>query len=286
MYWVIDCCVASSSGPVTCVTISSDQTYVAVGHSTGNIYLYEISSSTTPTQLIKPTRTTLALTLKQVLSGRKEGHLQGSRILHIGFVGKRHTSIVSGDEDGRAFWWSLGKVVGVESNDVVRMLGSYPEPGTSPSPGRSNYPSKKPTTLFAALPLPLGVRGHGTDGFDLSVLVTPVKLVVVGMKPSARTWFRKMRDMTGGEMGGVVGCAAWLRAGEVECEEGEDVSDPVLAYSWGTCVRFLRVKIVSVEIEGSSKSVMEEQPEFVEGRRYDAPGPIRALQWYDQNVSA
>lgn len=269
---------------MTCVAISSDLTYIAVGHATGNIHLYDLPL--TPTGLpVKPARTTLALPLKQVLSGRKEGHLQGSRILHIGFVGKRHTSIVSGDEDGRAFWWSLGKVLGVESNDVVRMLGSYPEPGSIIPPGRTNHPAKKPTTLFAAMPLPLGAASHGTDNFDLSVLLTPVKLVLVGMKPSAKTWYRKMRDTTGGEVGAVMGCAAWLKAGEVEGNEGGDVSDPVLAYSWGTAVRFLRVKCVALEVESGGKGGEELQPEFVEGRRYDAPSPVRALQWYDQNVS-
>jgi WD40 repeat protein len=275
---------ASNSGPVTCVTISSDLTYIAVGHATGNIHLYDLPA--TPTGLsVKPARTTLALTLNQVLSGRKEGHLQGSRILHIGFVGKRHTSIVSGDEDGRAFWWSLGKVLGVESNDVVRMLGSYPEPGTISPTDRKSNPAKRPTTLFAALPLPLGAASHETDSFDLTVLLTPAKLVVVGMKPSARTWYRKLREATGGPGGGTIGCAAWLRAGEVEGEDEGEVSDPVLAYSWGTAVRFFRVKCMGVEIESGGKASNEVQPEFVEGRRYNAPSSVRALQWYDQNVS-
>lgn len=144
-----------TSGSVTAVKISPDQTYVAVGHASGNIYLYDLA---TPA---KPARSALALTLKQVMSGRKEGHLQNSRITHIGFVGKRHTSIVTGDEHGRAFWWSLGRVMGVDSTDVVRMLGSYPETEpTFPPVTTPTYPSKRPTTLFAADTLPLGERPH------------------------------------------------------------------------------------------------------------------------------
>jgi hypothetical protein len=256
------------------VTISSDQTYIAVGHATGNVYLYDLASPA------KPARTTLALTLKQVLSGRKEGHLQGSRILHIGFVGARHTSIVTGDEHGRAFWWSLGKVIGVESNDVVRMLGSYPEHEVNPSPdGISRYPSKKPTTLFGVHSLPLGEEPHPTDTFNFSVMITPVKLVVVGMKPTAKTWFRRMRDSLGGPLGGVMGCAAWLRAGELEAG-----SDPVLAYTWGTHVRFLRLRVVPSEVADGKKN--EDVPDFVEGRKFDAPNGVLALQWYDANVSA
>lgn len=252
--------IVKTSGAVTAVTISPDQTYVAVGHAGGNIYLYDLASPG------KPARTALALPLKQVLSGRKEGHLQNSRITHIGYVGARHTSIVSGDEHGRAFWWSLGKVMGVESTDVVRMLGSYPDV-ESPGP---TFPSKRPTTLFAAAPLPLGQ--HPTDEFHFTVLVTPLKIVVVGMKPSAKTWYRKMREDLGGVSGATCGCAAWLT--------GHD-SDPVLAYSWGHHVRLLRIQVVQEEEDGKVHQV----PRFIEGKRYDAPSTITALQWFDPHVS-
>ena len=245
-----------------------------MGHASGNIHLYDISNPT------KPARTTLALTLVQVLSGGKEGHLQGSRILHIGFVGARHTSIVTGDEHGRAFWWSLGKVVGMESNDVVRMLGSYPEQDAEGPP----FPSKRPTTLYAALPLPLGNKSHPTDSFQLVALLSPTKLVVVGMKPQAKTWFRKMRQSTGGDMGAVMGCAQWLPSGRVD-EVIRDASDPVLAYSWGTTVRFLRVRAVEKEADiMHAKGVPLETPKFVEANQWDAADLVQALQWFDQNV--
>lgn len=263
---------------ITAVTISSDETFIAAGLSSGSIYLYDLSS---PSQ---PARTAHFLTLKQIQSGRREGHLEGSRILHIGFVGTRHTSIVSGDEHGRAFWWSLGKVMGVESTDVIRMLGSYPSgliPTTAPP-----YPTKRPTTLFSASPLPLGDSPHPTDKFSLSALLTPSKLVIVGMKPQAKTWFRKMRDGDGGEQGGYIGCTAWLRSGKVSkgLDEGvakkkvsEEVSDPVIAYSWGKTVRFVRVRVHEVGEDVS--------PDFVEGRKWEAGESVKSLDWYDSNVS-
>ncbi|WWC73237.1 uncharacterized protein I206_107203 [Kwoniella pini CBS 10737] len=207
----------------------------------------------------RPARTSIALTLQQVLSGRREGHLQDSRIIHIGFVGARHTSIVSGDEYGRAFWWSLGKVIGVESNDVVRMLGSYPESGAE----APNHPSKRSTSLFAALPLPLDEETHTSDSFNLSALLTPTKLVIVGMKPKPRTWYRKMRENIGGGTGGLAGTAAWNRS---------DTKDPVLAYSWGVSVHVIYVK-------------GDKEPEFVEGKTLHLQEPIRALQWYNANAS-
>lgn len=260
---------ARASGPVTAVAISPDHTYLAVGHATGNIYLYALTSPS------KPARTAPALQLRSVLTGRKEGHLVNSRILHIGFVGSRHTAIVSADEHGRAFWSSLGRVLGVDSSDVVRMLGSYP-----PS-ADAELPPSKASTLFAAPPLPLGKLSHATDTFQLAALLTPSKLVVVGLKPSARTWFRRLRGSEGGPQGGVViGCATWLPAGSLT-DSPQGVSDPVLAYSWGSAVRFLRVRVVQLDEDPATARKVE----FVEGRRWDAGGLVNALQWLDPNVS-
>jgi hypothetical protein len=135
--------------------------------------------------------------------------------------------------------------MGVESNDVIRMLGSY----------------QKQSTLFAMAPLPIGP--HGTDQYSLSALLTPSKLVIVGLKP-AKTWYRKMRDVSHFN----VGVAAWLSA-----EKASEGSDPVLAYSWGRTLRFLKVV------------ASDQSPDFVLGQQWIAPSPITSLSWYDPNVS-
>jgi WD40 repeat protein len=237
----VRCVLSSISSRVTCVSISPDSTFVGVGHATGEIYLYDLSSPGKAARQVRP------VTMQQVMTGRKEGHLENSKILHIGFVGARHTSIVTGDEHGRAFWWSLGRIIGVESNDVIRMLGSY----------------QKQSSLFAMAPLPIAPEAHVTDTYSLSALLTPSKLVIVGLKP-AKTWYRKMRDATHLN----VGAMAWLGPGKIA--EG---SDPVLAYSWGKSLRFLRV------------TASEQTPDFVLGQQWTAPSPISLMSWYDPNVS-
>lgn len=160
---------------------------------------------------------------------------------------------------------------------------------SGPTSIRSQH-AKRATTLFAALPLPLGEGPHATDGFHISALLTPVKLVVVGMKPSAKTWFRKMRNDAGGPYGGYVGCASWLRSGEVAAGDGRTPSsDPVLAYSWGTTLRFLRVRIVTTPAPepkpGDKRAEPTKTPEFIEGKKWEAPRAIHAMQWFDSDVS-
>ncbi|KAI0245854.1 hypothetical protein BJV78DRAFT_1259612 [Lactifluus subvellereus] len=116
-------------GAVTALALSHDHTFVAAGHATGNIQLFDLKNPHVPAGSVLPT------TLAAVASGRKEGHLQGSRIVSIGFIAGRHTAIVSADQTGLAFYHSLGKALFVEASDVLRILGKYPN-GEAVVPGQ------------------------------------------------------------------------------------------------------------------------------------------------------
>ncbi len=235
-------------------------------------------------------RTAPALPPHAVRSGRKEGHVVGSRILHVDFVGKRHTAIISGDEYGRAFWWSLGKVMGVESNDVVRLLGSYePVPGKGVGGGPSDRRRKTPT-LIAATPLPLGSTSHGTDTFTLTALMTQSKLVIVGLKPSPRTWFRRARPADEVHKGRLAG-AVWLASGGTSrnalkgAASAGNNQDPVVAYSWGRTIRLLRVQVVPSEgpVDPAAKAPPN-RVEFIEGKSWSADSRIHWLDWFGSDV--
>ncbi|KAI0715216.1 hypothetical protein C8Q76DRAFT_568514, partial [Earliella scabrosa] len=106
-------------GAVTALALSFDHTYVAVGHVTGHVQLYDLRSPKVPARAVPPT------TLAAVASGRQEGHLVGSRIISVGFVAGWHTALVSADDAGLAFYHSLGKVLFVDATDILRILGKY-----------------------------------------------------------------------------------------------------------------------------------------------------------------
>ncbi|KAH9948952.1 hypothetical protein B0H21DRAFT_196377 [Amylocystis lapponica] len=107
-------------GPVTALALSFDHTFVASGHSTGHIQLFDLHAPKTPARFVAPT------TLAAVASGRQEGHLVGSRIVSIGFIAGRHTAIVSADDSGLAFYHSLGKVLFMEALTLFVFLASIP----------------------------------------------------------------------------------------------------------------------------------------------------------------
>lgn len=79
-------------GAVTSLAISSDHTQIVSGHAQGYILIWDLQRPTNPVRSISPISSAVAA------GGRKEGHIRGSSILHVGFVGMRKNGIVSGDD--------------------------------------------------------------------------------------------------------------------------------------------------------------------------------------------
>ena len=80
-------------GPVTALSISSDQTLLAAGYGAGFIIVWDIQRRSA-TRIISP--------LLQ-WDGRKDGHMLGSAVVHIGFVGGSKSELVSGDNQVKSF---------------------------------------------------------------------------------------------------------------------------------------------------------------------------------------
>ncbi|CAE6424783.1 unnamed protein product [Rhizoctonia solani] len=252
--------LATHPGAVTAIALSTDHTYVAVGHARGHIFLYDLSSPQTPARTVEP------VALKAVLAGRKEGHLIDTPVSHVSFVGARHTAIVSADAAGLAFYHSLGKLFFVEASDVVRILGRYPTPEEVPigpatearlrtdAKGKgkatdSASHTRVPTVIVRVASLPLGTTQHSTDPYQIQALITPSKLIVVGFKPSPKTWFRRHNPNQGSKNEPLL---AWFPAHIASGDTAKQVNpgrgkpgpttSPVLVYTWGNVLHFLSVK--------------------------------------------
>ncbi|KAI0823370.1 Golgi CORVET complex core vacuolar protein 8-domain-containing protein [Trametes gibbosa] len=292
-------------GAVTALALSFDHTYVAVGHAAGYIQLYDLRSPKVAARVVPPT------TLSAVASGRQEGHIAGSRIVSVGFVAGRHTALVSADDSGLAFYHSLGKVFFVDATDILRILGKYPDeeaPDASLALGHRfrRRRARKPATILSMAPLPLGTCTHPTDTYNLVALLTPIKLVIVGLKPSPKTWYRRHRD-TGEEVSSksrFKGTLAWfpsvsLHADLSSASERDSKKSPVngihpsstptLAYSWGECLHLLRVsedkvtQTVKDAKSGKTSKVEIGRIVFEEMGSWTASDDILALQWLNVN---
>ncbi|KAJ7084430.1 Golgi CORVET complex core vacuolar protein 8-domain-containing protein [Mycena belliarum] len=299
-------------GPVSALALSHDHTFVASGHASGHIQLFDLKAPHTPARTVAPT------TLAAVSSGRQEGHLRGSRIVNIGFVAGRHTALVTADEHGLAFYHSLGKVLFVEASDILRILGKYPDqesPPLSSLPANNRVLSTSPPrrrrrknryTILAMTPLPLGVAPHPTDAYNVIAMLTPTKLVVVGLKPTPRTWFKCPRSVDGpddpnsslrwkGAMawfpstaGSGLGALNGTSADSKESTTGKP-SAPVLAYSWGNTLHLLclsesRVKqLVRNSRTGKTSEVEVGRIAYTAAGKWAAEEHILAVQWLNAN---
>ncbi|KAF8578041.1 hypothetical protein K439DRAFT_1639240 [Ramaria rubella] len=313
------------AGPVSAISLSRDHTFLAVGYAFGHINLYDISRPQTPARSVFPT------SLTAVASGRKEGHIEGSRIISLGFVGARHTAIVSADESGLAFYHSLGKVLFVEATDTLRILGKYPdaeenssltqngketkklrvngESANSTDPaGPRPWKPRKGSTILAMASLPLGTSVHPTENYNLVALLTSAKLVIVGLRPSPRTWFRRHRDNSNDSLSNSSkwrGCLAWFPSVDPGSEAGNGVpslvsvqsngrdlvkpnhrTQPILAYSWDRTIYLLRVSESKVKQmkqstknPGKTMTVEVGKVELEEIAQWSTDVDYLAMQW-------
>ncbi|KAI0267108.1 Golgi CORVET complex core vacuolar protein 8-domain-containing protein [Gloeopeniophorella convolvens] len=291
-------------GAVTALALSHDHTFVAAGHATGHIQLFDLSKPQVSARSVPPT------TLAAVASGRKEGHIQGSRIVNIGFVAGRHTAVVTADQTGLAFYHSLGKALFFEASDVLRILGKYPDeeihvPGQLPFHRRR---ARRANTILAMAPLPLGTVPHPTDAYNVTALLTAVKIVIVGLKPSPKTWYRKHRDEDDEQMGKAKfrGALAWFPSvvpgappGSMKLEPAKKVNGkgivkpppttPMLLYSWGPTLRLLLVselktsEKVTNQRTGKTTTIEVGRLVLEEKARWRAQDNVCALQWLNAN---
>lgn len=301
---------------MTSIALSDDHTCIASGHITGHIHLYDLKKPNSPFRSVPP------VTLSAVSSGRKEGHLEGSCIVSIGFIARRHTAIVSADEKGLAFFHSLGKLLFVEAPDILRILGRYPDSSLSLKPPPRHLPSlvqndgleQGPNvranryTILAMAPLPLGTP-NPTDAYDLVALLTPTKLVVVGLRPTPKTWFKFPRDPSEGTSRfGCKGALAWFpsisrstssklpEASQAGKQKGKGWSSessvaPMLAFTWGTSLRLVRVS--ESKVMGPAKNVKSSGIEVEVGtivyelvRKWIMEDDIISVQWLNVNVGS
>ena len=292
-------------GAVTALALSHDHTFVAAGHATGHIQLFDLKKPHVPARFVPPT------TLAAVGSGRKEGHLEGSRIVNIGFVAGRHTAIVTADQTGLAFYHSLGKALFFEASDVLRILGKYPNeetvvPGQPPFHRRR---ARRTNTILGMAPLPLGTVPHPTDAYNVTALLTAAKLVIVGLKPSPKTWYRKHREEDNDQTGKAKfrAAMAWFPSvvptastshTKPEPAKKDNTKDtpphttPMLVYSWGSKFRLLLVSELKTtekftsERTGKLMTVEVGRLVFEERAQWTARDNVHAIQWLNAKVGS
>ncbi|KAF2736629.1 hypothetical protein EJ04DRAFT_153543 [Polyplosphaeria fusca] len=265
---------AIECGPVTALAISADHSTVAGGHATGHIFTWELARPAKPFLHIPPLD-------QNTLDDRKsDGHISGNCILHIGFLGTRHTALVSADDGGMAFSHLATRGLGAIARTVkiTRILGRYPLSATSLEKPR------KPSSVLAFAPLPLGNVEQPTDDMGLTALLTPYLLVVVSTTPLAQTQHKASRPKEIAPHSTLSGCLAWFPAVKLKNPSGEPnkaVSKTKLVYCWSNILTILDVEcVVSPPTEKEKPTELNFRPRS----RWRSEEAIVAVQWLSRSV--
>lgn len=266
---------AVESGAVTSISISADHSTVAGGHTSGIIFTWELAKPAKPFLEISP--------IDRKKSHEVDGHVHDVEILHVGFLGSRHTALVSADGKGMAFSHLATRGMGSIGRTVktTRILGRYPE--TTASSARQ----RKPSAVLAFSPLPLGNVAHITDTIGLVAMLTPYLLVIVSTTPIAQTQYKTPRPKEVAAHSAMTAALAWFPSVKLKkpnSETSETNSRVKLVYCWSNILTVLEV----VEVEPSSSSGQESPPnlQFRSRSRWKAQEAIVAVQWISRSVLA
>lgn len=200
-------------------------------------------------------------------------------MIHLGFLGTRRTALVSADKRGMAFSHLATRGMGAVARTVktTRILGRYPE--VSPEGHRT----RRPSSVLAFSPLPLGNVEQPTDSLGLVAMLTPYLLVIVSTTPVAQTQYKSPRPKEVAAHGAMTGALAWFPAIKLKGRDSE-TSKTKLVYCWSNVLTVLDV----AEMETDEPPRRDRPPalEFTPRSRWKAEEAIVAVQWLSRSVLA
>ncbi|KAL8635262.1 MAG: hypothetical protein Q9228_007228, partial [Teloschistes exilis] len=254
---------------------TKDHTTVAGGHATGHIFTWELAKPANPFLHVPP--------VDRRRTPTTDGHVIDVGIVHLGFLGMRHTALVSADDKGMAFSHLATRGMGSVARSVktTRILGRYPE--ATPSQSRQ----RKPSSVLAFSPLPLGNADHGSDSMGLVAMLTPYLLVIVSTTPIAQTQYKTPRPKEVAAHSAMTAALAWFPSVKLKIPNpatAETASRVKLVYCWSNLLTVLEV----LEVEPSASSNTEGPPnlQFRPRSRWKAEEAIVAVQWLGRSVLA
>lgn len=248
---------------------------LAGGHASGNIFTWNIS---------KPAKPFLHIAaVDRRLEPETDGHGLDVPVLHLGFLSTRHTALVSADDKGMAFSHLATRGLGALSRSVktTRILGRYPDDPLTPSRQR------KPSSVLAFSPLPLGNAEHSSDTIGLVAMLTPYLLVIVSTTPIAQTQFKTPRPKEIAAHGAMSATLAWfpsVKLKSTNTAKSGATSRIKLVYAWSNILTVLEV--VEVEPSETGESGGTSSLQFRPRSRWRAQEAIVGLQWLSRSVLA
>ncbi|KAG0635737.1 Golgi CORVET complex core vacuolar protein 8-domain-containing protein [Tuber brumale] len=264
---------AVEHGAISALAVSADHTTIAGGHDSGHIFTWELNKPSQPFLHIPP------LPLDQVEGRKTDGHVEGVSVIHLGFLGTRHTALVSGDDRGMAFSHLATRGLGAVRRVVktTRILGRYPfdaNPALRP---------RKPSSVLGFSVLPLGNFQQATDTLGLVALLTPNLLVIVSTTPIAQTQYKAAKPKEVAADSALSGCLAWypFMKAKQAANGSKSCLNARLVYAWSNILTLLELSVVETEDNDPTRPpVLDFRPKS----RFRCDEAIVAVQWINRQI--
>lgn len=162
------------------------------------------------------------------------------------------------------------------SMKTTRILGRYPQ--IAPEERR-----RKPSSVLAFSPLPLGNVEQPSDSLGLVAMLTPYILVIVSTTPVAQTQHKASRPKEVPAHSAMTGALAWFPAIRLKGKDTQ-TSNTKLVYCWSNVLTVLEVS----EAETDEPVDKDKPPSLVfrARSRWKADEAIVAVQWLSRSVLA
>ncbi|KAI9792355.1 MAG: Vacuolar protein sorting-associated protein 8 [Candelina submexicana] len=268
---------AVESGSITSLAISADHKTIAGGHANGSVFTWDITKAARPFLHIQP------LEISQLVNRKSDGHASGAAVVHLGFLGTRHTAFVSADDRGMAFSHVASRGLGVVARTVktTRILGRYfSDLAATDKP-------RKPSTVLAFSSLPLGNVERQTDSMGLVAMLTPYLLVIVSTMPVAQTQYKAVRPKDIAAHGTMSGSLAWFPAVKLKTADprtSQSVSEAKLVYCWSNLLTLMAIDENDAADAGANDKGQPPSLQFRPRSSWKAEETIVAVQWLSRSV--
>ncbi len=163
----------------------------------------------------------------------------------------------------------------------TRILGRYPGDVAATDKPR------KPSSVLAFSPLPLGNVERQTDLMGLVAMLTPFLLVIVSTTPLAQTQHKAVRPKDIAAHGTMSASLAWFPAVKLKTFDprtSESVSKAKLVYCWSNVLTLMDVGEDQTADTGASGNEKLPSLQFRPRSRWKAEETIVAVQWLSRSV--
>ncbi|ODV76765.1 uncharacterized protein CANTADRAFT_57432 [Suhomyces tanzawaensis NRRL Y-17324] len=155
---------------VSSISFTADSTFLAAGSANGEIRLWDLGSVISPTVAVPPYYTIVPITLQERFTQNAQGHLSGSPITKLTFIGNLTSKIVSVDISGLVFYHSGIKKLMKKVIITRKLLGK----------NDANVDDPK-FIVHGCEILPIGSSNQITDDLGVLAITTENLLLIVSL---------------------------------------------------------------------------------------------------------